>query len=217
MEEEVDINPLAEAAYGIFEIILNRELKYRGKYLFERVESGEDFREDFDEIFSRFEEEYPQLSGALEGEPGGKTGIYNMLLEGEGVIPSETTRMYWIVQDSPEFNPEEFDDEKGGKWLVFIEKDETDTLWAKIRDATVEGKLGISAKVSTAKDNPDSRDERAVIYVNTADWENEDEVMKIREVLRELGVEQRIGYKRNIETYQGEYSSEGKKVTWYSS
>jgi hypothetical protein len=38
----------------------------------------------------------------------------------------------------------------------------------------------------------------------------------VREVLRELGVVQRIGYKRNIETFEGEYSDRGKKVTFYS-
>lgn len=216
MEEEGDTNTLAGAAYGIFEIILNRELTKRGKYLFERVEAGEDFREEFGQIFSDFEDEYPQLSQALEEEPGGRDGIYNMLLEGEGVIPSKTTRMYWILQDSPAFSPEDFDDEKGGKWLIFTEKEDIDETWKKIRDATAEGKLGISARVSTAKENPESRDDRAVIYVNTADWEDEDDVMRIREALRELGIEQRIGYKRNIETYHGEYSEGGKKVTWYS-
>lgn len=216
MEEEREMNTLAEAAYGIFEIILNRELTKKGKFLFERVEAGEDFRENFEEIFSEFRKEYPPLSQALEEEPGGRDAIYNMLLKGEGVIPSRTTRMYWIVQDSPFFSPEKFDDDKGGKWLIFTEKEEVDDLWVKIRDATTAGRLGISARVSTAKNNPKSRDDRAVIYVNTADWENEDEVMQIRETLRELGIEQRIGYKRNIETYHGEYSEGGKKVTWYS-
>ncbi|MBN1433088.1 MAG: DUF1917 domain-containing protein [Methanomicrobiaceae archaeon] len=216
MEDESDTQTLAGAAYGIFEIILNRELTGRGRYLFERVEAEEDFMEDFGEIFSQFEEEYPQLAQALEDEPGGKDAIYRMLLEGEGVIPSKTTKIYWIVQDSPEFSPEEFDDEKGGKWLIFADKNEADELWTKIRDATVAGRLGISTKISTAKDNPESRDERMVIYVNTPDWEDEEEVMRVREVLKELGVDQRIGYKRNIETYHGEYSEGGKKVTWYS-
>ena len=216
MDDEGDTNPLSGAAYGIFEIILNRELAKNGKYLFERVEAGEDFRNEFNEIFSDFEHEYPQLSQVLKEEPGGIDRIYDMLLEGEGVIPSKTTRMYWIVQDSPDFSPEGFDDEKGGKWLIFTEKSEIDEVWRKIRDETTAGRLGISARVSTAKENPESRDERAVIYVNTTDWENEDEVMRIREVLRELGIEQRIGYKRNIETYHGEYSEGGKKVTYYS-
>ncbi len=76
--------------------------------------------------------------------------------------------------------------------------------------------LGISAKVSTAKPNPDSRDERTVIYVYTRDWADEADVMRVRERLRDLGFVDRLGYKRNIETYRGEYSEEGKKVTYYS-
>ena len=36
------------------------------------------------------------------------------------------------------------------------------------------------------------------------------------ERLREMGVIERIGYKRNIETFRGEYSEKGKKVTYYS-
>ena len=120
------------------------------------------------------------------------------------------------MQDAPGFAASPDDEEKGGKWLVFTEKESADDLWARIRDATVNNKLGLSAKVSTAKHNPESRDERAVIYVNTRDWEDKDDVMRVREVLKELGVEQRIGYKRNIETYQGEYSEGGRKVTYYS-
>lgn len=210
------MDALAEAAYGIFEIILNRELRNRGKCLFERVESCEDFREDFDEIFMIFGTEYPQLSQALEDAPGGTDAIYTMLLEGEGVVPSRTRMVYWILQDSPGFKPEDFDDEQCGKWLIFLDPGETDAAWVKIRDATAAGLLGISAKVSTAKENPDSRDERGVIYVNTKDWEDEADVMRVREVLRELGIDQRIGYKRNIETYHGEYSAEGKRVTYYN-
>jgi nuclear transport factor 2 (NTF2) superfamily protein len=70
--------------------------------------------------------------------------------------------------------------------------------------------------VSTARPNPDSRDNRKVIYVYTADWQDEADVMRVRERLRELGFVDRLGYKRNIETYKGEYSEKGKKVTFYS-
>jgi len=85
-----------------------------------------------------------------------------------------------------------------------------------VRDATCRGELGISSKVSTARPDPDSRDERKVIYVYTRDWRDEADVMRVREKLRELGFTERIGYKRNIETYRGEYSERGKKVTYYS-
>ncbi|KQC05399.1 MAG: hypothetical protein APR53_07610 [Methanoculleus sp. SDB] len=215
MEETVDAG-LADVAYGLFEILLNRELRTRGTYLFERVERGEDFREDFEEIFGMFQADYPELAVALVDSCGGMAALYAMLREGEGVVPGMTTRMYWIVQDAPGFRPGGDDDERGGKWLVFVDRDHADDLWRRIRDATAEGRLGISAKVSTAKPNPESRDERVVIYVHTADWEDENDVMRVREVLRSLGIDQRIGYKRNIETYHGEYSEKGKKVTFYS-
>ena len=91
-----------------------------------------------------------------------------------------------------------------------------DTVWKKVREATVALELGISAKISTAKPNPDSRDARKVIYVYTKDWADEPDVMRVREKLRELGFVDRIGYKRNIETFAGEYAKKGKRVTYYS-
>ena len=91
-----------------------------------------------------------------------------------------------------------------------------DAAWTKVRNATVSLELGISAKVSTAKPNPDSRDNRKVIYVYTKDWADESDVMRVREKLRELGFADRIGYKRNIETFAGEYAKKGKRVTYYS-
>ena len=124
--------------------------------------------------------------------------------------------MYWIVLDAPGSAPEAIEDENAGKWLIFQEPDLVDAAWMKVRDATVSHALGISAKVSTAKPNPDSRDNRKVIYIYTKDWADEADVMRVREKLRELGFTDRIGYKRNIETFAGEYSQRGKRVTYYS-
>ncbi len=221
MEEDAEIESLGDAAYGIFEIFLNRGLKERGRYLFERVESNEDFFADFKSIFLEFERDYGMLADALTENFESVEALYENFRAGEGVIPSKTHRMYWIVQDAPEktaspapAGPDE--DDKGGKWLIFADAAEADELWRKIRDATAANDLGIWAKVSTAKALPESDDNRVVIYVSTADWSDEKDVMEIREKLRALGVEKRIGYKRNIETYQGEYSEGGKKVTYYS-
>lgn len=221
MEEDAEIESLSDAAYGIFEIFLNRGLKERGRYLFERVESNEDFFADFKSIFLEFERDYGMLADALTENFESVETLYENFRAGEGVIPSKTQRMYWIVQDAPEktaspapAGPDE--DDRGGKWLVFADAAEADELWRKIRDATAANNLGIWAKVSTAKALPESDDNRVVIYVSTADWSDEKDVMEIREKLRVLGVEKRIGYKRNIETYQGEYSEGGKKVTYYS-
>jgi hypothetical protein len=214
--ENAEESALEDVAYGLFEIMLNKELQSRGHYLFELVEEEIDFLQEFMEIFALFREEYPQLAEALLQRFTRTEDIYAKLLQGEGVIPSRTTQMYWIIQDAPGFRPDKVDDEKVGKWLIFLDEEEVDGIWKKIRDATCTGGLGISAKVSTAKPNPDSRDTRKVIYVYTENWEDEEDVMRVRAVLTELGVEQRIGYKRNIETYLGEYSEKGKKVTFYS-
>jgi hypothetical protein len=213
---EVEPDALADVAYGIFELFLNKELQIRGLALYALVEDGIDFAKDFDEIFARFEQEYPPLAAALRERLGDPAAIYAMLRQGEGVIPSKTTQMYWIVQDAPGMQQGETDDEKAGKWLIFLEADRVDEAWCKVRDATAAGSLGISTKVSTAKPNPDSRDERKVIYVYTRDWQDEADVMRVRERLRELGFVDRLGYKRNIETYRGEYSKKGRKVTYYS-
>ena len=213
---EADPEALADVAYGIFEHLLNRGLQEKGKYLYALVESGTDFTADLGDIFSKFQEEYPQLEEAMLARFSDVGTIYRMLCEGEGVIPTKTTQMYWIVLDAPGSAPEAIEDENAGKWLIFQDPDAVDAAWKKVRDATVAHELGISAKVSTAKPNPDSRDNRKVIYVYTKDWADEADVMRVREKLRELGFVDRIGYKRNIETFAGEYASKGKRVTYYS-
>ena len=213
---EPEEGDLSDVAYGLFEILLSRAIREQGRSLFGLVEGGSDFREDFASIFARFATEYPALGEALTARFGSIDAIYRKLTEGEGVIPTKTTLIYWIVQDAPDARSGEMDDEKAGKWLIFLPDDRVDGIWRRVRDTTAAGELGISARVSTAKPNPESRDERKVIYVYTRDWADEADVMRVRERLREMGVIERIGYKRNIETFAGEYSEKGKKVTYYS-
>ncbi len=213
---EVDPEALADVAYGIFEHHLNRGLQVQNKYLYALVEGGIDFKPDLEEIFQKFSEEYPQLAEAMLSHFSTLDTIYRQLCDGEGVVPTKTSQMYWIVQDAPGSAPEAIEEENAGKWLIFQEPDKVDAAWTKVRDATVALELGISAKVSTAKPNPDSRDNRKVIYVYTKDWADEPDVMRVREKLRELGFVDRIGYKRNIETFAGEYAKKGKRVTYYS-
>jgi hypothetical protein len=213
---EVDPEALADVGYGIFEHHLHKGLRAQGKYLFALVEAGVDFRQEFGVIFQQFAAEYPQLADALIGRFEEMDTIYGMIRAGGGVIPSKTPQMYWIVQDAPDSPPEAIDDEKAGKWLIFLEPDQVDVSWKKVRDATVAGELGISTKVSTAKPNPESRDNRKVIYVYTKDWADEADVMRVRRKLKDLGFVDRIGYKRNLETFAGEYAKKGKRVTYYS-
>lgn len=213
---EVGPEALADVAYGLFELALNKEIRAEGNYLFQLVEKNIDFKEHFVAFFSRFRDEYPQLGETLLAKFGGIDPIYDMITRGEGVVPSMTTRMYWIIQEAPDIAPEAIEDELAGKWLIFLPPDKVDEAWKTVRDATCAKILGISAKVSTAKPNPDSRDQMKVIYVYTADWQDEAEVMRVREELRKLGFAERLGYKRNIETFKGEYAQKGKRVTFYS-
>lgn len=213
---EADPDALADVAYGIFEHSLNRGLRAQGRYLYALVEGGIDFKVELSEIFDLFSREYPQLAEVMLKRFSGLDTIYSMLRNGEGVIPSQTTQMYWIVQDAPGSAPEAIEDENAGKWLIFQEPGLVDAAWKKVRDATVALDLGISAKVSTSKPNPESRDNRKVIYVYTKDWADEEDVMRVREKLRALGFGERIGYKRNIETFAGQYAKKGKRVTYYS-
>ena len=211
-----ETDPVADIAYGLFEHYLTSQFNARKKPLYRLVEEGTPFREEFYEIFSGFQEIYPIIAERLQEQYSSTEEMYNLIFEGEGVIPSKTTQSFWINQDAPEIDPHATEDERAGKWLIFVQPDQVDEIWKEIREHTWQRDLGISAKVSTAKKNPDSRDERRVIYVYTADWEDEDEVMKVREKLRTIGVTDRIGYKRNIETFKGEYASKGKRVTYYS-
>jgi hypothetical protein len=213
---ETDPEALADVAYGIFEHLLNRNLQAQGRYLYALVEGGLDFRGELDTLFSDFTKEYPQLADAMLKRFSSIDKVYEMLIAGEGVAPLITTQTYWIVQDAPGISPEATEDEKAGKWLIFLEPGQVDAAWKRVRDASVAGELGISSKVSTGKPNPDSRDYRKVIYIYTRDWADEPDVMRVRERLRELGFTDRIGYKRNIETFAGEYAKKGKRVTFYS-
>lgn len=214
--DEVDPGPLGDVAYGIFEHLVHRELRGAGRSLYRLVEDGTDFSEELARVFDAFRADYPPLADALIERFGTVDAIHAMIRSGEGVVPTKTTQMYWIVEDALSARPDAVDDELAGKWLVFLPADEVDALWRRVRDATAAGELGISAKVSTAKPNPDARDDRCVVYVYTADWRDEPGVMRVREALRTLGVADRIGYKRNLETFRGEYSKKGKRVTYYS-
>ncbi len=97
-----------------------------------------------------------------------------------------------------------------GKWLIFIDRTQVDNIWARIKRATEEGKLGDGAKVSTAKTNPNSTDlSKNVICVYTYDWTDKDDVMRIREELRQIGITWKIPYKSDLDTIRGKYIVKG--------
>ena len=116
---------------------------------------------------------------------------------------------YWIIArrktgDYPKSTAQ------SGKWLVFVDAANVDGIWSKIKRAVEHGLLGDQAKVSTAKPNPNARDpNRRVICVFTYDYDDIEDVRRIREQLRRLGVTERIAYKANEDTLAGKYRNKG--------
>lgn len=99
-----------------------------------------------------------------------------------------------------------------GKWLCFVSRPDVDEAWDKILHALVDGRLGHAAKVSTAMPNPlAKRGKSHVICVYTDDADDEADVVRVREVLRELGFDQPIPYKTDAATEAGEYKAHGDK------
>ena len=90
-----------------------------------------------------------------------------------------------------------------GKWLIFQPESQIDEVWLKVAKAIIHGQLSSvpSAKVSTTP-----KDENYVICVYTDDYLDEDAVMKVRERLRDLGIDWLIFYKPDIYTHLRIYS-----------
>ena len=123
--------------------------------------------------------------------------------------PSEVREVHWIYafRKKGEY-PESTS--KSGKWLIFVDRKDVDEVWRRIKDAVEEGKLGNKAKVSTAKPKPKYYDEKKhVICVYTYDWTDREDVMRIREELRKLGIKNKIPYKADEDTLKGRYRFKG--------
>jgi len=128
--------------------------------------------------------------------------------------PSKEIIEYWLgairneslneSQSYPEMNS------NGGKWLIFADIKEIDSLWEKISTATMNGLLGGGSKVSTAKPNDNAKDpNQKVICVYTYDSTDTSDVMRVREELRKLGIVQKIPYKTNQSTRENKYEVNG--------
>jgi hypothetical protein len=132
-----------------------------------------------------------------------------LLVSPDSVKPSEVTDSYWLDAER-EIGAYPDHTENGGKWLVFVPISQVDGVWEKIKRATEEGRLGSSAKVSTAKPNPNAKDPKVkVICVYTYDWTDEKDTKRVREELRQLGISSKIPYKADNETVSGKYANRG--------
>lgn len=125
----------------------------------------------------------------------------------ESEKPSECTDSYWIHTKRERGSYPEHS-ENGGKWLIFIKSQDVDEVWEKIKVATKRGDLGEYAKVSTSRRNKKSDDlETKVICVYTYDWTDKNDVRRIRDALRQIGITSKIPYKADKDTRSGIYSN----------
>jgi len=107
--------------------------------------------------------------------------------------------------------------ERSGKWLIFVPKNQINQVWRKIKKSVEIGELGRRAKVSTSRPSPNAQDpNKHVICVYTYDSEDVEDVMRIRQRLRELGITNKIPYKTDRATMNGKYAIRGhKKISKY--
>ena len=113
----------------------------------------------------------------------------------------------WRRVQSPTYGGELQDhpNDKAGKWLIFISNTKEEFLkhWSIIKVATLEGKLGVAAKIR----KPVRRLEGLVICVYTKDYSDIDDVKRVREVLRDLGYDKTLPYKPDYETAAHNYGA----------
>jgi len=119
-------------------------------------------------------------------------------------IPSQMLDDYWIYAYFQNYQFKKNKNEReSGKWLIFEHISEIDETWKKVEKATVNGLLGPSSKVSTAKPNPNAFDPTTkVICVYTEDFKDKLDVDRIAKAIRSLGIENKLIYKfdRDIAT-----------------
>ncbi len=120
--------------------------------------------------------------------------------------PSGVTDTFWIRAYRHDEEPLPNEMEKVGKWLLFVPEDHLDACWKRVREATVGGQLGISAKTATSKENPlASKQGIKLICVYTEDYEDTTDIFQVLTWLRRLGFTGRLNYKTNEATLEKRY------------
>ena len=113
----------------------------------------------------------------------------------------------------PLLSPEDAQDpaiNRRGKWLVFVDREHVEEVWAKVAEATRAGSLGDESKVSTEYlrgEIPRRPEDSYVIVAYSEEWTDVEDVRRVLRGIRDLGITQRLTYKRDAETHRGIYGS----------
>jgi hypothetical protein len=116
------------------------------------------------------------------------------------LAPSKVLDEPWLSLTAP--RKRFVSSERSGKWCVYRPGDSVDAAWIQVLSLISTGGL-LCAKVSTKQSVLSGGFEQHVICVYTTDWEDREDVMRVRKVLRSVGFTERLGYKRDIDTLLG--------------
>lgn len=123
--------------------------------------------------------------------------------------PTEYDGAYWIGVDSPfkKNNPQLHNSNKLGKWMLFVPVEKINETWKLIFEETQQGRLGFSSKVSTHLGwLTHGKGADYVICVHTKDYNDQDDIFRVRQRLLELGFVDPLKYKTDQSTFQANQS-----------
>lgn len=124
--------------------------------------------------------------------------INMMIKEMDSNIPTENDFRYWINYTKNGFSSNDI----SGKWCVFSSESTINKKWDLIKGLIDSGGI-VHAKVSTKKYFPKSRSKRYIICVYTKDFNDLEDLIRTRELLRSIGLKRPLNYKRDIDTKNG--------------
>lgn len=116
----------------------------------------------------------------------------------------------WLYAEAPEMVQRELDYGLFGKWCITRPERQIDAAWLKVKKLVTSGEV-LHAKVS-------GRPQAArfggtfLICVYTPDWRDEDDLNRVRQLLRDVGFTEELAYKRDQDTLAGIY---GTPNEWY--
>lgn len=106
------------------------------------------------------------------------------LMHDAEATPSEVSAVYWIEVKCETCTAPTA---QTGQWTLNVHKQDVDTVWEKVKTATIQGKLGYKSKVSTASRSGEHVDSRTIV-VMTPDHSDE-EIQRIHHNLIALQIE----------------------------
>lgn len=126
-------------------------------------------------------------------------------------LPSQVTDKRWVYAKHEEISIPS----NSGKWMLFYDKSVIDEKWLQVKSLLERGKLGNSAKCSTAVSDSTAVDSRSVIIVYTTDYTDTEDVYRVAKILhKKLQYERPMYYKTDEQTYAGLYAISGSKKNY---